>query len=138
MKTRPAAGIRAGQRAPASPEAVISTFLRFGVLTAAFIILLGVALYVAESGVRAILLSPSVIPPESERDPSSLRLVLDQLLPRQPAAVTDVGLLVLIATPVVGVATAIVTFARERDWTYVWIATLVLAMLILGFAIGRA
>ncbi len=118
-------------------DPVISVVLRFGVLLSAAIIVAGIALYVVESGSRAILLAPSGIPAHADADPASLRVVLDQLGPPQPAAVTDLGLLVLIVTPVVSVAIATAGFGVERDWLYVGIGVLVLAALIAGFALGK-
>ncbi len=119
-------------------DPVISVVLRFGVLLSAAIIVAGIGLYVVASGSRAILLAPHGIPASADADPASLRVVLDQLGPRQPAAVTDLGLLVLIVTPVVSVAIATAGFGVERDWLYVGIGLLVLAALIAGFALGKA
>ncbi|HYM70528.1 MAG TPA: DUF1634 domain-containing protein [bacterium] len=122
----------------ASVNAAIGRVLRWGVLLAAALIVAGVALFVAHGGTRAILFSPVGVPAGSERDPHSLRGVLDGLLPPQPAAVTDAGLLLLMITPVVSVAISVVAFAARRDWLYVAISGFVFAMLMVGFAIGRA
>ena len=64
--------------------------------------------------------------------------MLDGLASAQPAAVTDLALLLLMITPVVSVAITVVAFAVRRDWLYVAIAGFVFAMLMLGFAIGTA
>jgi uncharacterized membrane protein len=48
------------------------------------------------------------------------------------------GLLLLIATPVMRVALSIGLFLRERDYTFVLITTTVLLLLILSFALGAA
>jgi uncharacterized membrane protein len=117
-------------------ETVLGAVLRYGVLLATFVILCGVAVFVAQGGLRAILLAPTGIPAGADADPRSLRVVLDDLITRRPAAITDLGLLLLIAIPVVNVIAAAITFAVERDWTYVRIATFVLAMLIVGFVLG--
>jgi len=130
-----------GLRSPrdlAAVDPVIGTMLRWGVLAAATVILLGIVLYVVEGGVRPILFAPRGVPAGVELDPHSLRVVLDHLGPREPAAVTDLGLLLLIVTPVASVAIAIVAFARERDWMYVGLATFVFAMLMLSFVLGKA
>jgi uncharacterized membrane protein len=130
-------GARSANNGP-SIEAVISPVLRYGVLVAAALILIGVALFILGGGVRAILLSPSALPANPEADPATVRAVLDALTPPQPAAITDLGLLVLMATPVTGVAVAGAVFARRRDWTYVGLATYILVMLGIGFLMGRA
>ena len=127
-----------GSRGGLSVEAAISPVLRCGVLAAAGLILIGVALFVLTGGARAILLSPSALPTNPEADPATVRAVLDALTPPQPAAITDLGLLILMATPVVGVAVAAAVFARRRDWTYVGFAVYVLIMLMIGFSMGRA
>lgn len=48
------------------------------------------------------------------------------------------GLLLLIATPVMRVAVSIVLFARAHDLTYVLITATVLLLLMLSFALGAA
>jgi uncharacterized membrane protein len=53
-------------------------------------------------------------------------------------AVIVVGLLLLIATPVVRVAVSVLSFARERDRVFVCITALVLLLLALSFELGRA
>jgi uncharacterized membrane protein len=55
-----------------------------------------------------------------------------------PAAYLSLGLIVLIATPFVRVAGSIVAFARERDLRYVLITAVVLAVMCLSVALGKA
>ena len=45
-------------------------------------------------------------------------------------AIIQLGLLILIATPVARVAFSAVAFAIERDYLYVWITLFVLAVLL--------
>ncbi len=52
-------------------------------------------------------------------------------------AVTALGLLLLIATPVVRVAASVVAYLVERDWTYAIITGIVLALLVVSFVIGK-
>lgn len=126
-----------GQLSALALEVTISTVLRWGAVISALIILLGILLYVAQAGPRAILFAPRGVPRGAETDPASLRAVLDAVIPPQPAAVTDLGLFLLIVTPVLSVAVSAAAFARERDWTYVGFAMFVLAMLAVGFALGQ-
>jgi uncharacterized membrane protein len=53
-------------------------------------------------------------------------------------ALVMLGLLILIATPVMRVAVSIVAFARQRDRTFVAITSVVLALLVVSFTLGRA
>ena len=52
-------------------------------------------------------------------------------------AIVVVGLLLLIATPVMRVAVSIVAFAVERDWVFATITGVVLGLLLLSFFIGK-
>ena len=56
--------------------------------------------------------------------------------PPDPLAVTALGLVCLMVTPVLGVAAAILAFWRVRDRDYATIACIVLAMLLLSFALA--
>jgi uncharacterized membrane protein len=53
-------------------------------------------------------------------------------------SIVMVGILVLIATPVVRVAASIALFAAEHDRVYVLITSVVLLLLLLSFVIGAA
>ncbi len=47
-----------------------------------------------------------------------------------PAAIVQLGLLILIATPIARVIFSIFAFAAERDWMYVGITLIVLGILL--------
>jgi uncharacterized membrane protein len=90
-------------------------------------------------GVGVILLGPRGVPVGAEDDPTTVRELLSAIVgnARVPAAVTDVGLLTLMVTPVLSVIVSLVSFALARDWTYVKLATVVLCMLALGIVAGH-
>ena len=52
-------------------------------------------------------------------------------------AVMQLGVLVMIATPIARVAVSVAHFARERDRTFAWLTGAVLAMLAGGLLLGR-
>jgi uncharacterized membrane protein len=112
-------------------ELIISNVLRGGVSASAAIILLGVVLFY----LRALTSghTPSVKP-----FPTSLPAVWSGLAHGDPLAIIALGLLLLLATPVVRVAVSIVAFALEGDRRYVIITTLVLLILIASFVLGKA
>jgi uncharacterized membrane protein len=113
---------------------VLGTILRAGVLISAAIIVLGVLLFIHRRGLGAILLAPRGLPAGAGEDPSTLAELAAALRAdtHVPAAVTDIGLLTLMVTPVLSVVVSMVSFARNRDWTYVALAAVVLSMLALG------
>lgn len=101
-------------------ELIISYVLRGGVLISAAIIITGAALYYfgphPASGAAPY--------------PHTLGEVVPALISGSPQAVIVLGLLILLATPVARVAVSIGAFALERDWMYVVITSLVLALLL--------
>jgi uncharacterized membrane protein len=113
---------------------VLAAILRAGVLISAAIIVLGIALFIHRRGIGVILFAPRGLPGGGAEDPSTIRELIDSVQSNAhlPAAVTDIGLLTLMVTPVLSVIVSMVSFARWRDWTYVFLAALVLCMLALG------
>jgi len=119
-------------------ELVISYLLRGGVVTSIVVILAGIVLmfvhhpsYLKSSGDLQQLTKPDAV------FPHSLAEVVVGLRHDQGQAVVCVGLLLLIATPILRVAVSIVVFARQRDWVFVLITSFVLAVLILSFFLGK-
>ncbi len=102
-------------------EGIIGNLLRFGVFLAALVVLAGGFWYVAHAGWQPISYShfhPSI---------RGVRAVAS--LPG-PLALIQIGLLILIATPIVRVAFSLAGFALERDWMYVGFTLIVLSVLI--------
>ena len=106
-------------------ERMVNRILVVGVALAVALMVAGLVLAVARG--QGL---PSHVP--SLRDLPSLVGTLD------PAAYLSLGLIVLIATPFVRVAGSIVAFARERDRRYVLVTAVVLVVMCLGVALGRA
>jgi uncharacterized membrane protein len=111
-------------------ELVISGVLRGGVLLSAGLITIGVIVYYVRYFTGWGVASAHTIP-------RSVGAALSAALGGHPTGIIALGLLVLLATPVVRVAVSIVAFALERDWTYVAITTVVLLILLLSFLTGR-
>ena len=141
LESRP---LRAAEGAPEAPGEIdvtaraLGAILRVGVVISGAIILFGVALFVHRRGFGPILFARG-LPAGTGEDPSTLGELLDALNSNThvPAAVTDIGLLTLMITPVISVVVSLVSFARERDWTYVVLAAVVLGMLALGSVLGH-
>ncbi len=107
-------------------ETLMGNLLRAGVTLAAAIVLLGGLLYLIEHGGE----QPDYRVFNSQ--PANLRSVtgiLGEAFSLSGLGLIQLGLLALVATPVARVLFSIVAFARERDWTYVGITLIVLAVL---------
>jgi len=119
-------------------ELLISNLLRTGVTASLVIVVLGTVLsfvhhpqYVSSPAELQRLTRPGAAFPRSLGDVwAGVRDLSGQ-------AIVVVGLLLLIATPVMRVAVSIFAFMYEGDRTYVLITSVVLALLMLSFALGR-
>ena len=111
-------------------DRIISVVLRGGVLLSAGLLILGALLYFARVLWGGAPVNPLVFP-------HSLGDVFSGLGHGDPLAILALGLTVLLLTPVARVLISIFAFARERDWLYVGITTLVLLILLVSFLLGR-
>jgi len=108
-------------------ERMVGNLLRAGVLLSAVVVLIGGIGWLAEAGRAAPAYSRFHAEPEELRNIG--QLVMSLAHPRALVLI-QVGLLLLIATPVARVVLALVAFALEGDRTYVVITVVVLAVLI--------
>ena len=128
-------------------EEIISWILRVGVLTSALLIALGVVLLfvTGDTGYSSSSLSINGVEGlvqynqnRSAQFPTTPGDVLAGVAQFKPYAFIALGLLLLIATPVLRVAASVVIFLLERDYAYVFITLIVLLILIVSFLLGKA
>jgi uncharacterized membrane protein len=108
-------------------EALIGLLLRTGVALAATVVLAGGIFYLTKYGD----LKPDYRIFRGE--PSDLRSiggVLEDAISLHSRGIIQLGLLLLIATPIARVAFSVAGFASEHDWLYVGITLVVLGVLI--------
>lgn len=118
------------QRAPAGPEERVEqgmgTLLRAGVILAAILVLTGGAVYLARH-------SGTVPDYRTFRgEPVELRTIsgiFQQALTGRGRGLIQLGLLILIATPIARVTFSVLAFLYQRDWIYVVITLIVLGLL---------
>lgn len=118
-------------------EMVISTLLRTGVVVSIVLIVLGIALLFMNR--PASMNSPEqllVMTRPGAEFPHTIAAVVSGVTVLQGEAVIALGLLVLIATPVMRVAISIFAFVYERDGTFTLITSVVLVLLLLSFLLG--
>lgn len=116
---------------------LVSTFLRYGVLISAFVIMVGLILLIIQVGPIPFVSMPEIRSPEAGTDLTSLRAILRELVPPEPQAVIDTGVLLLVATPMLTVGASVFAFAMEADWLYMVISGIVFTILLLSFTLGR-
>jgi uncharacterized membrane protein len=115
-------------------ETIMGRLLQFGVLLASFVMLVGGIFYVkAQRDAR-----PDYHVFSSE--PQALRHfsgIAHGVADGEPAAIIQLAVLLLIATPVARVVFALVAFGIERDKLYIIVSSVVLAVLLFGFLHSR-
>ncbi|HVO99218.1 MAG TPA: DUF1634 domain-containing protein [Bryobacteraceae bacterium] len=111
-------------------ETIVGNLLRAGVILSALVVLAG----------GIIFLSRHAFEPANYRvfqgEPSELRHfrgILRAVAALRGRAIIQLGLLLLIATPIARVAFSMFGFAEERDRLYVAVTGLVLAVLLYSF-----
>jgi uncharacterized membrane protein len=108
-------------------EVIIGGLLRTGVILAAVVVLFGAVIYLAHHGPDAVNYGTFHGAPAALR---SIAGIIHGAVGIRGEAIIQLGLLILIATPVARVAFSAVAFAIERDYLYVWITLFVLAVLL--------
>ncbi|HET7564461.1 MAG TPA: DUF1634 domain-containing protein [Gemmatimonadaceae bacterium] len=115
-------------------EQLIGNLLRYGVLIAAAVVLVGGVLYLAQHGGA----HPSYHVFQGE--PASLRSLHDIVfgaVTLKSRWVIQLGLILLIATPVARVALSLLAFAVQKDKMYVVVTAIVLGLLVYSLFFGR-
>jgi uncharacterized membrane protein len=108
-------------------QQAVGTLLRVGVLLAAAVVLTGGIAYLARHGAAVPDYHVFRGQPATLR---SLTGIVRSAFALDERGIIQLGLLLLVATPIARVAIAGVAFAFERDRTYVLVALLVLALLL--------
>ncbi|HEX4808658.1 MAG TPA: DUF1634 domain-containing protein [Bryobacteraceae bacterium] len=107
-------------------ESVISVILRTGVSIAGAVVLVGAAFYLARHGAQQVNYHQFHGEPIADR---KIGAIIAGALALSGRSIIQLGVLLLIATPIARVAFSLVGFAFERDRTYVVITAIVLAVL---------
>jgi len=119
-------------------ELAISALLRIGVLTSLVVVLVGTTVTFAHH--PHYLSSRHDLGPLTKPGaefPHSLSALIRGLEHGQGRAIVMAGLLLLIATPVMRVAISVLAFVYQRDRTFVVITSVVLALLLASFVLGK-
>ena len=116
-------------------DEIMGGLLRTGVVLAAAIVLVGGGVYLTRHRV------PVTDYRVFQGEPGDLRSVsgiFHEALEFHGRGLIQLGLLVLIATPVARVAFSFFAFLYERDWTYVLVTLFVLGLLVYSLFGGHA
>ncbi len=113
-------------------ERIVGGMLRAGVLLAAGIAVLGGCVYFAQHGTAPVDYHAF----RGEAASWNIPTIAHGVLAFDGAALLQLGILVLVATPITRVALLVVAFAWERDRLYTAISAVVLAVLLVSVTVA--
>ena len=114
-------------------DELMGELLRTGVLLAALVVLVGGVVYLTRHDM------PVINYQVFQGEPRELRTIsgiLHEALALRGRGLIQLGLLILIATPIARVAFSFFAFLYQRDWTYVVVTLMVLGLLLYSL-LGR-
>jgi Predicted membrane protein len=119
---------------------IIAKILRCGVVISSVLIALGTALLLAKDTPSGFPESINqVVSEDYGRPTTNFHELLFQVTNFDPLGIITLGLLILLATPVVRVAASVFLFALEKDWKFVIFTVVVLSILLFSiFVVGPA
>lgn len=116
-------------------QSLVGNLLRAGVYISMAIVVLGGIIYLSEHGGEKIDYSEFSFNKVSLK---TVEFIFANVLTFRGAAVVQFGLLMLIFTPIARVLMAVVTFFLEKDYLYVLIGIIVLAIIMVSLSGGFA
>jgi len=116
-------------------EQTIAALLRTGVLVAGAVVLAGGVYYLAAHGMETADYRKFGAQSNADR---LVQQIVTGAIALRPRSVIQLGVLLLIATPILRVAVSLIGFTLERDRQYVTITAIVLGLLVYSLASGMA
>jgi uncharacterized membrane protein len=115
-------------------DLTIGRLLRYGLFLSVAIVLIGTLVYLVKHGSEIPDYSSFRMAPAELRRPMG---IIDQALHFTGNGIIQLGLLLLIATPVARVLFSVFAFFRQRDYLYTIITLIVLLILLFSLFLGR-
>lgn len=120
-------------------ELFIGKLLRYGVMLSCGITLIGGIFYLMQHGTQMPDYRPIL---DDQPFPGvagylrELSTILPQIIQLDGAAIIQLGVCVLIATPILRVAISVIAFLIEKDYMYVCITLIVLTIILANMILG--
>lgn len=124
---------------PRGPDmnVVISNLLKYGLIISTILIIGGVVLVFLQTPAAFPSSLQQVVSENYGKPALDFGVLAKGLASANPGSVVELGLIILLATPVARVAASVVLFAAEKDRAYVAITLFVLIVLLVStFLIG--
>ncbi|TDG35639.1 DUF1634 domain-containing protein [Pedobacter changchengzhani] len=116
-------------------QVILGTLLRAGVVISMAFVLFGGVIYLVHN--KGVITDYRVFKPELAKF-SSIGAVINGLISFKGDAIVQFGILLLIFTPIARIIFSIFSFLLERDYLYVFICFIVLAIIAVSLSGGLA
>jgi len=114
---------------------VVSDVLKYGVVISAVLLLVGLALLLVEQPAGMPSSVQQLTSSNFDKPTLDLGQLLSGVAQGSPGYVLQLGVVVLLLTPVVRVLASVIVFAVEKDRTYVVITLIVLGILLFSILV---
>lgn len=114
-------------------EQLLGSVLRWGVLLSMAVVVIGGIIYLSRHGHEVSNYTVFKGEPDFTRQ---FTAIIDGVLNTRGRAIIQFGIILLIATPIARVLLSAVSFAIEKDYLYVGIATIVLVIITISMLGG--
>ena len=111
-------------------EKIIGNLLRYGVLASSLIVLTGGIIYLVRHGGQAPAYHEFKGEPDKMKQPL---LMWQAVLRKEGRPLIQLGLVVLIATPIARIAFSIIGYLLEKDYLYTVLTAIVLLVILSNF-----
>lgn len=111
-------------------EKVIGYLLRYGVISASLVVLAGGIVYLYRHGHQLPAYREFRGEPDKMRNP---RLMWEAVMRGEGRPLIQLGLLILIATPIARIAFSTIGYLLEKDYLYTVLTAIVLLVILLNF-----
>ena len=108
-------------------EKIMGNLLRYGVLTSLFVVLIGAVFYLSQHGSEAPSYKKFIGEPKRF---SELNQVWSSAWQKRGRSIIQLGLFILIATPIARIVFSILGYILERDYLYIIITSIVLCVIL--------
>jgi uncharacterized membrane protein len=118
-------------------NAVVSNILKYGVIASALLVVVGIVLLFENTPSDFPSSVQQVISADYGRSTLSATTLFVGVVAINPVFLIQLGLIVLLATPIVRVGVSVLYFAHQKDVAYVAITLIVLLVVLIGiFLVG--
>jgi len=111
-------------------EKIIGSLLRYGVIASSLIVIVGGIAYLIRHGAQVPDYREFKGEPNTMKEP---RLMWQSVLQGHGRPLIQLGLLVLIATPIARIALSIIGYLLEKDYLYTVLTAIVLLVILWNF-----